>query len=333
MMEIENRQSSHKGLDSDNPAIRMGALARVFMAAPDTKVKPQDLAACLNDEKESIRILAVEALGKWGEDALPLISEALDPKQPDQVRISASSCLGRMGIKAEPAVLSLASCLESDNALLRWHAGFALSKIGSPALAELKHKLASDNPKTIMAAVQSLGWMGKKAIEAVGAIQTLGEKKNRELTILCASALVSISGNTEKGLHTLLSSLKEGDPKLTKICIQEIGLLGDRAKEVKELLIPQLSDPDPEIRSETALALARIGHPSRRLVEALTPLVSDDNKDVRANTGIALSVYGPDASSTLPDLQIMAEDEDQRLSSIAKAAIQAIQGQPGTDNK
>ena len=110
-------------------------------------------------------------------------------------------------------------------------------------------------------------------------------------------------------------------------------LQAERHKEVKELLIPQLSDPDPEIRSETALALARIGHPSRRLVEALTPLVSDDNKDVRANTGIALSVYGPDASSTLPDLQIMAEDEDQRLSSIAKAAIQAIQGQPDTDNK
>lgn len=327
MMDNENNQMSANGLDSDDPDVRKGALAKVFMAAPDTDADPRDIAACLNDPEEGTRILAIETLGKLGSQTIPLMLDALDPEQPDPVRISGASCLGRMGSDAAPAVEPLCACLESDNEELRWHAGFALSKIGTPAFPEVKNKLDSDNPMAVMASVQALGWMETMAVEAVDSIRSLGEKQDPKMTAICAAALVSIAGDTEKGLAELLSGTDTDDAALKKLCISEIGLLGDRAKEIRLSLIPLLSDPDSEIRSETALALARIGHPTPELVEALKPLISDTDNDVRKNAGIALSAYGPEASPALADLQVMVQDEDPGVRAVAQAAIQAIQGQ------
>jgi HEAT repeat protein len=324
-METNNTQIATGDLQSDNPAIRKGTLSLIFMAAPDTAAEPRNIAACLDDPEDNVRILAVETLAKWGAMAVPFITTALAPEQPEPVRIAAASCLGRLGSEAEPAVVSLSSCLESDNDLLLWHAGFALSKIGPAAFPELKNKLASANRKTVLATVQSLGWMEKNAVEAVEAIEALAEKKDPQLTIACASALVRITGAPEKGLAMLLPILEEGDTALKIICIREMGLLGDKALEGRNALMPSISDPDPEIRSETVLALARIGHPDADLVDALMPLLSDEDKDVRANTGIALSVYGSAASPALPALETIAEGEDPRLCAIARKAIQAIQ--------
>jgi len=324
-METNNKQIAIGDLESDSPAIRKGTLAQIFMTAPDTEAEPQDIAACLNDPEENVRILAVETLAKWGGVAVPFIAKALAPEQPEPVRVAAASCLGRLGSEAEPTVVSLSSCMESDDDLLRWHAGFALSKIGAPAFPELKNKLASDNPKTVMAAVQALGWMEKNAVEAVETIEALAEKKDPELTIACASALIRITGDPEKGLAMILPILEKGDTALKIICIREMGLLSDKAIEGRIALMPSISDPDPEIRSETALALARIGHPTPDLVQALIPLLSDKNEDVKANTGIALSVYGSTASPALSALQAMAHGEDPRLCAIARKAIQAIQ--------
>lgn len=332
-METNNGRLDTGDLQSDNPAIRMGSLARIFMTAPDTEAGLPDIAACLNDPEKNVRILAVETLVKWGNTAIPFITRALAPEQPEPVRVAAASCLGRLGSGAEPAVLSLSSCMENDDDLLLWHAGFALSKIGPPALPELKNKLASNHPKTVMAAVQALGWMEKNAVEAVEMIQALAEKKDPELAIACASALVRITGDTEKGLPQILSILEKGDAELKIICIRETGLLGDRAREGREALIPYISDPSPEIRSETVLALARIGHPDPDLVNALIPLLSDEHKDVRANTGIAMSVYGPGACAALSALQAMAGEEDPQLSAIARAAIDAVKENAQSDKE
>lgn len=332
-MKTNNKQIAIGDLESDSPAIRKGTLAQIFMTAPDTEAGPQNIAACLNDPEENVRILAVETLAKWGEAAVPFIAKALVPEQPEPVRVAAASCLGRLGSEAEPTVVSLSSCMESDNDLLLWHAGFALSKIGAPALPELKNKLASDNSKTVMAAVQALGWMEKNALEAVEMIEALAEKKDPELTIACASALIRITADTEKGLAMLLSILEAGDTTLKMICIREMGLLGEKAIEGRKALISCISDPDPEIRSETVLALARIGNPDQYLVDALIPLLLDEHKDVRANTGIALSVYGPIASAALPALQTMAEGEDPQLSAIARAAIDAVKENSTSDEE
>ena len=324
---MNSRQPNTTGLGSEDPGICSADLARIFMAAPDTEAGLEDIAACLNAPDESVRILSVEALSKWEAKAVPFILKALAPEQPEPVRVAAASALGRIGTEAETAVLPLSSCLESDNDLLLWHSGFALAKIGSPAIPELKNKLVSDNPKTVIAAVRSLGWMGKEADQAVETIQAIETtNKTPELTLVCACTLVRITGDTEKGLVPIFLCLEQADAELKKTCIRELGLLGEQAKGAQEKLIPLLVDTDPEIRSETALALARIGNPSKDLAQALIPLLSDENKEVRVNTCIALSAYGPDANAALPDLKAMAEDKDPQLSVIALKVIEALEG-------
>jgi HEAT repeat protein len=90
----------------------------------------------MKDERPFVRMLAGEAIGRvddGSEAALPALIEALGDPDLD-VRVSAIGAIGRIGTKAENAVMPLMDFVEkSKDRLERGYAVIALGRIGPKA--------------------------------------------------------------------------------------------------------------------------------------------------------------------------------------------------------
>src|SRR5204862_189778 len=92
-------------LDDTNPAVRQPAAAAHALGqiGPDAKGALRPLGKALADPSQHVRKMAAEALGKVGDDAVPLLTDALKEKDAG-VRAAAARGLGQVGGGARPAV-------------------------------------------------------------------------------------------------------------------------------------------------------------------------------------------------------------------------------------
>jgi HEAT repeat protein len=321
------RQKLH---DTHSP-VRLEGLLRLMPEDINPSPLQKEISSCLEDSEENVRQLAVVILAQIGAPAVIALIQALDEKQPVAIRIAAASGLGRIGADAAPAIEPLCKCLHSDDERLRWHASFTLSKLGGTAVPTLQRMLNSSEPKVICAAVNSLEWLGRDAKMAIEDIKKLSSSSPLLIRLACYSSLVKITGDTAQGLPKLYASLNAEESLIRKTCIERIGFLVEIAKEAAPLLLPCLSDSAGEVRAAAALALARIGADQPGVVEGLILLLNDPNPEARTNAGIALSARGPAAISALPALRAMQTDQDPWVAKIAKAAIDWIEKNTGTE--
>ncbi len=312
-------------LKGDQESVRLGALAELLLSKHISAEILDPVAACLSDPSETVRRLAVEALGRFGAEAIPALTEALSEKQPLIIRMSAASVIARRGGVASPCSDALCKCLENENEELRWSASFALGKIGIAAVPFLLRELKSSDPKVVLAAVNSLEWMGQDARNAIEDIKGLILASPPLVQIACYSALVKISGDPSVGLPQLQTISAEQDPEIRKASIERIGYLGEHAKDAVPLIRSFFSDMSAPVRAAAGLAMARVGDRSPETVEALIVLLNDNEVEVRANGGIALSCMGTRATPALPSLKALQEDKEPRVAAIARAAVERIE--------
>ena len=257
---------------------------------------------------------------------MPALVAGLAPTQPMAVRIAAASGLGRIGPAADSAIDRLCECLTSDDALLRWHAGFALGKMGKAPVSALRSLLESSDPPVVSAAVDALEWIGEDAGDALEDLKRLSATASSPLLQLaCASALVKISGDPSVALPMIQSMLQDEDKDARKACLERIGNLGGSAREFVPMILGCLADPAGEVRAAAALALAKIEEEPSRVLEPLTERLSDPEEEVRANAAMGLARYGPAAASALPALRALQQAADPRLVAIANAAVERIE--------
>jgi|GEM_PF-1478377 len=322
-------------LKSSQEAERLATLAVMLMGqeAPNCL---EEVAACLAHDNEGERTLAVEVLTRMGVAAVPALITGLEESQPPAVRLAAASGLGRIGPEADPAVDRLCECFTSDDPMLRWHASFALGKMGQAAVPTLRSLLDSSNPLVVAAAVDALEGIGEEAGEAVEDLQRLSAKAPSPLLQLaCTSALLKISGDSSAALPVIEAMLQDENQETRKACLERLGMQTGSAREFVPLILGCLEDSAGEVRAAATLALARIEEEPSRILEALTKRLADPDGEVRANAAMGLARYGPAAASALPALRALQQAPEPRLVAIAKGAIERIeklepQGTPGT---
>jgi HEAT repeat protein len=318
--------SPSERLQDANEHVRLAAGAELLLADIETLPPLETLVPCLDDSSDDVRRLAVEALLRFGPEAVPALSHALGAMQPLPVRIAATSALARLGPDAEPAVEPLCRNMQTENPVLRWHASFALGKIGPPAVPPLRHLLQSSDSRTAAAALDSLEWIGPGAKEAQGDVEKLAaETPSPYLQLACATALVKLTDDSAIARPILVQVLEKGEPDLRKGCIQRIAGLGASGPEYGDCLLRACGDPSGEVRGAAALALAAVMEDPSTAVPALTNLLSDPESEVRANAAMGLARYGAAASSALPLLREMQQAPDERPAAVARAAIEKIE--------
>ena len=319
-----------KLLDAEEQ-VRLAALAELLKGeAPPVPIVPE-VAERLNDPSEEVRKLAVLVLERAGASAIPALAPALDEKQPTSVRVLAASALAKAGQNATPGINPLCACLLSHDGTLRWHAAFALGKIGASAVPALQVALRSADPEVLCAVADALGWIGSGAQAVLDDLKRLASSSAPlPVRLACHSALVKISGDASAGLPMLLATLKEKDPIGRASALERIGHLRTMARESAPMLLPYLADSSGEVRAAAALALGRIEATTPETIEALTCVLADLEPDARANAGIALASMGAAAEPALPALRVMRRATAPRLAAIAKAAVERIskQAQP-----
>jgi HEAT repeat protein len=307
--------------------VRVAALAELLRGEAPPAPIVAAVAECLNDASDHARALAVLVLERAGAAGISALAHALDDKQPISVRVLAAAALGRAGGNATPAIDPLCACLGSADGTLRWHAAFALGKIGAPAVPALRVVLRSADPEILRAAADALGWIGSGAHAALADLTALALSTALSVRLAIHLALVRITGDASVGLPMLLAALKEKDPAGRASALERIGQLRAMARESSPMLLPCLADRSGDVRAAAALALARIEATTPETIEALTPLLADSETDVRASAGIALASLGRAAVPALPALRVMRRATQPRLAAIARAAVQRISSQ------
>lgn len=312
-------------LKSPQEATRLAALAELILAQ-ETPECLDEAAACLAHESAGERTLAVEVLTRMGGPAVPALITGLEKSQPPAVRVLVASGLGRIGPPAGSAIDRLCECLADDDPMLRWHASFALGKIGQAAVPALRSLLESSDPLVVSAAVDALEWIGEEAGEAQEDLQRLSAAASSPLLQLaCATALVKISGDPSVGVAVIQTMLQDEDKNTRQACLERMGMLGGSAREYVPLILGCLADPAGDVRAAATLALARIEEEPSRILEALTERLADPEEEVRAKAAMGLARYGPAAASALPALRALQQEQEPRLVAIANAAVKRIE--------
>jgi HEAT repeat protein len=310
------------------PESRPGALGEIILAERLLDVPPEPVTACLLDPVEATRILAIETLLKMGTRGVGGLVSTLAAAQPVAVRVSGAMALGRLGPEAGSAVEPLAACVQSEDALLRLHAGLALSRVGVEAIPHLRALLHSPNDDTARAAATALGRMGERATEALDALQSAaGESPSPYVRIACYQAITSISGSPDAGLLETLPLLDSEDPDVRRACLEAIREIGPSGDLIREKVRECLQDVVGTVRGAAVLTLARVEPDAGASVPLLLPLLTDNELDVRAHAVMALAHYGPGASEAIEPLEALKGVESPFLQAVVDAALARIRGE------
>lgn len=308
----------------DSP-VRLSVLAELYQSGSEALPKPASVTECLSDSHSGVRHLAVAVLRKIGAPGIPALIQALDGNRETTLRQAAAAALADFGAESAPAVPGLCTCLESEEDQLRWHAGYALAQIGTPAIPALTKMLKSRNSGVVVSALASFELMGTTAAKSIENIQTFADHPDPHVRIQCLATLVKVTGEPSTGLPMLLSLLtEESDPALRTAYIEKIGMLGKDATDANETILKYFSDSSPAVRAAAAIALARTNRDFSSSEPEWLTLLSDPDPDVRSSAVMAIASYGNEAAAALPDLEKISQQEP---SAVASAAIKKITGE------
>ena len=325
---------------------RRAAVRAIQTLHADSETLAGLLAKVLADSDPAVILPALHTLADMGDDAVPVLIEAL--KVPG-ARYWAAVALAEIGTDAAPAADHLTKLAKEGEPEERMQAMLALAAIGPPAVSAtpvLVEALSSDDGSLRFAAVFALGSLRAEAADAV--LQKAADDPDDFLAEVAAWARAKIHPDDAEIRERALEKLRAGlTSELPKVRAASTSGLSDMAElvdaaERRDLaadFIRVLSDPDPAVGTRGGAALIRLGsdaveslgsqlaNPDLReaaleilasigadaaqAVDQITATLSDDDPFVRGEAAIALAAIGPPAAAAVPPLQkILANDAE-----------------------
>lgn len=296
---------------------------------------------------EYVRVAAIQALGAYGEGAVPAISVLVGALKSDDAltRWLAAMVLGEIGPKAKVAVPALAALVRSEIVLrdppcnpdfdgsrftapaLSVAAAWALGRMGAAsqaAVPELIRALesAGDNEGVACASAHALGAIGSAAGRAIPALMKALNQPGTLSGEFAADALGKIGADAEP---MLIPAVRNPNPEIRRRAIRALGGVGPAAAGTIPLLIQAMADPDEETREVVVQALGTIGKgaASKAAVPALIKALIDSDRAVRSKAAEALAIIGSDATDALEALRSLMGDVDE-VRDAAERAIKKI---------
>ncbi|MBI1852312.1 MAG: HEAT repeat domain-containing protein [Planctomycetes bacterium] len=251
-----------------DPEIRERAAFFLKRTGPEAKAAIPALVSALRDKVPSVRSRACEALG----EILPPTAESVDgliqviekKEERDEVRIAAIEATGKMGPKAKKAVAALVSAEWLGSYDVRVVAAEALGKIGKDAASAvpvLVHRLLWAKPIAIRrAAAQALGQIGADAKIAAPALAWACEhsdvEQRRRLGFMSSKYSWVHIGYRPDVLTTNWTDDSWSAARVAAIVA--LGEIGPDPKLVAPVLARLSTDPDQAIQKAAADVAVRI---------------------------------------------------------------------------
>lgn len=280
----------------------------------------------LADADPGVVISALQTLADMGDDAVPLLTEALkDPKS----RYWAEVALAEIGPDAAPATAVLAQAAEEGATEERLQAILSLAAIGEPAASAapvVVKALDSEDAALHLPAAFALGRM--KASAGDESLKKLAAGDDPFLGSVAAWSLARIHPDDKQFVEDAVARLRKGlahpDPDARAASVNGLSDLSDtladdaRAQLAGEFL-GLLTDADPETGRAAGAALIRLGGAA---VPGLRAKLADPA--LRLNVMEILSAMGPAAKPAIGELVTALGDADPECRGDAAVAIGAI---------
>lgn len=294
------------------------------------------LAGLVGDSVESVRLNAVEALGRIGEAHAPRNGRAraaIAAAQPRWWRRTARWIrhprfklkTAISGDEVVLAVVLLGGALKDSSAAVRGRAAAATGRIGLAASAvstTLLELLRTDVDDVRVQAATALGLIRTDDPGAISALAEALADPNAEVRGAAAQALGEYRESARGAVPTLVGLLQDGNEDVRAIAAAAIAKIGVSGEDSTRLLVDGLSSADNVVRAQTAESLGRIGAAAETAAPALAEALNDPNDRVRAKAAEALGRIGESAASTaVPALMRLLRDEDNWVRALAAEAL------------
>ena len=321
-----------------DPRVRRSAIRAVRVLSPDPEVLAPLVCKQLSDADPSVVLPALHSLADMGDEALPLLMEAV--KHP-RSRYWATIALTEMGEAAAPAtdllakevedgeldeklqaILALAAIgpkaaraaplvaktLESQETALRFAAAFALGKLRAAEGDGPLERAAADpdeGPASVASWARAQRHPDDSGLlnEAVARLRKGLDNESATIREGSAASLSDLAGRLDDAGKQALAKkfadlLNDADPAVSLAAGAGLIRLGGAAVET---LRPRLADP--AVRSAVLEILAAIGPAAKPALDDLLKGLSDADPVHRGETVIALAALGSDAQAAVPQLQ------------------------------
>jgi HEAT repeat protein len=321
-------------------AIPVAGLQREHGPTPlSDPVEIQRLLGRLRSGNETQRATAVSSLGSRGinrPDIAAALIGALKDKSP-RVRAAAAESLwgaSNLGDEDDPerekVIRALNDALEDSDAMVRYHATFALRFLGpraSIAVQRLIERMRTDSYElTRAAAAETLTSVGLVSNEMIPAFRDATHDTNPKVRAAAATSLAGWGQHSREGLPELKALLSDGDPEVRYAAASALAAVGEIVKECDCLreLIARLEDDD---RTATAAisALANMGPVAADAVSKLIQIIETPTKENQHHDAIrALGEIGPSAQKAGPTLLKYASNSTSPYNGDAIVALTKI---------
>jgi HEAT repeat protein len=241
------------------------------------------LLDALKNESESVRMAAVQALGKQGERApIELLMQALQDED-EYVRIAAVEALGKQGEQA-PIELFM-QALQDEDEYVRIAAVQALGKQGERAPIELLMQALQDEDESMRsAAVEALGKQGERA-----PIELFMQAFQDESEYVRMAAVQALGKQGERApIELFMQAFQDEDESVRSAAVEALGKQGERAPI--ELFMQAFQDKSASVRRAAVEVLGE--QEERPLIELFMQALQDKNESVRMAAVRALGKQG-----------------------------------------
>lgn len=191
-------------------------------------------------------------------------------------------------------------------------------------IPQLVRQLQSSDATVRVEAATDLGWLEKKASEAVPALgQMLGDSAPRA-RFAAAVALLRISPTDSRGIRVLASGVESTDPAIKRDAVQAIGMAGPQGAKLVQSLSQALMDSDSSVRLAALEAIATLGPAAASAKDNVASLL--DQPEFAVDAADALGRIGPAARPAPIQLSKMLKSDQASSRWAAVRALSQIGG-------
>ena len=261
----------------------------------------------LDDESFAVRMMAVKAIGDFGEmaePAIPMLIEIIEDKDVDS-QLRGTAILNLRNLSDYPGVAeTLVGAIWDESRQVYSAALQALGDSGDipGVVTALIEVINSDDPERPMHAAYALAKIGQDASDAVPHLIELYDDEDLNVRKAAIYALGEIYPHAEI-VATLVEALEDPSPQVQMSASDAIGKVGGDAIGAVPALLGLLERGDWQ-RLNAARTLNRVDESYiATTIPLLLELMDNDDPILQSLSAVELARLGPKASDALPKLR------------------------------
>ena len=251
-------------------------------------------------------------------------------------RTAAASALSDMAATLDESVRKelaneFADLLSDPDPAAGLSGGAALIRLGATALEPLRARLS--DPVLRGPVLEILAALGPTAKPAVDDVITALDDSDPIIRGEAAVAIAAIGPDAAAAVPMLLKTLADGNaaPESRYSAAYALGRIGPAAKPAAEQMRSLITSPDEVLATVAAWSMLKITPEDTSLIDqaipALSKAVRADRELVRLEAAVSLGDIGPAASSAIPILELVSEEDSSRqVRDAAGKALKKIRG-------